>query len=86
MRLSLQEHLWAFYHERVNISPEEQQAARHAALDICAELRAFIHTKVPDMPLRDMYLSGSLYHDLQVSNKKRNNYNNNNYNNNMLSL
>ncbi|XP_058260489.1 mitochondrial dynamics protein MID51 [Hemibagrus wyckioides] len=66
MRLSLQEHLWAFYHERVNISPEEQQAARHAALEICAELRAFIHTKVPDMPLRDMYLSGSLYHDLQV--------------------
>lgn len=66
MRLSLQEHLWAFYHERVNISAEEQQAARHAALDICVELRAFIHAKVPDMPLRDMYLSGSLYHELQV--------------------
>ncbi|TSX99886.1 Mitochondrial dynamics protein MID51 [Bagarius yarrelli] len=66
MRLSLQEHLWAFYHERVNIAAEDQQVARHAALDICAELRAFIHTKVPDMPLRDMYLSGSLYHDLQV--------------------
>ncbi|XP_030205692.1 mitochondrial dynamics protein MID51 [Gadus morhua] len=66
MRLSLQERLWAFYRERVNIPGEEQAAARRAALDICAELRVFLHAKLPDMPLREMYLSGSLYDDLQV--------------------
>lgn len=66
MRLSLQEHLWAFFHERVAIPSEEQAVARRAALDICAELRVFIHAKLPDMPLREMFLSGSLYDDLQV--------------------
>lgn len=66
MRLSLQERLWAFYQSRVNIPAEEQAAARKAALDICAELRVFLHAKLPDMPLREMYLSGSLYDDLQV--------------------
>ncbi|TRY54935.1 hypothetical protein DNTS_020700 [Danionella cerebrum] len=66
MRLSLQEHLWAFFQERVSIPSEEQAVARRAALDICAELRVFLHAKLPDMPLREMYLSGSLYDDLQV--------------------
>lgn len=66
MRLSLQEHLWAFFSERVAIPAEEQAAARRAALDICSELRLFLHAKLPDMPLREMYLSGSLYDDLQV--------------------
>uniref|UniRef100_A0A3P9Q0S3 Mitochondrial elongation factor 1 n=1 Tax=Poecilia reticulata TaxID=8081 RepID=A0A3P9Q0S3_POERE len=66
MRLSLQEHLWDFYQTRVNIPAEEQATARRAALDICAELRVFLHAKLPDMPLREMYLSGSLYDDLQV--------------------
>ncbi len=66
MRLSLQEHLWAFFQERVAIPSEEQAVARRAALDICAELRFFLHAKLPDMPLREMYLSGSLYDDLQV--------------------
>lgn len=66
MRLSLQEHLWAFYQTRVNIPSEEQATARRAALDICAELRVFLHAKLPDMPLREMYLSGSLYDDMQV--------------------
>lgn len=66
LRLSLQEHLWAFFHERVAIPSEEQAVARRAALDICAELRVFLHAKLPDMPLREMYLSGSLYDDLQV--------------------
>ncbi|XP_077068106.1 mitochondrial dynamics protein MID51 [Siphateles boraxobius] len=66
IRLSLQEHLWAFFHERVAIPSEEQAVARRAALDICAELRFFLHAKLPDMPLREMYLSGSLYDDLQV--------------------
>uniref|UniRef100_A0A3Q2P019 Mitochondrial elongation factor 1 n=1 Tax=Fundulus heteroclitus TaxID=8078 RepID=A0A3Q2P019_FUNHE len=66
MRLSLQESLWDFYQTRVNIPAEEQATARRAALDICAELRVFLHAKLPDMPLREMYLSGSLYDDLQV--------------------
>lgn len=66
MRLSLQEHLWEFYQRSVNIPIEEQATARKAALDICAELRVFLHAKLPDMPLREMYLSGSLYDDLQV--------------------
>lgn len=66
MRLSLQEHLWEFYQCNVNIPAEEQAKARRAALDICAELRVFLHAKLPDMPLREMYLSGSLYDDLQV--------------------
>lgn len=66
MRLSLQEHLWEFYQTQVNIPAEEQAKARRAALDICAELRVFLHAKLPDMPLREMYLSGSLYDDLQV--------------------
>lgn len=66
MRLSLQEHLWEFYQCNVNIPAEEQAMARRAALDICAELRVFLHAKLPDMPLREMYLSGSLYDDLQV--------------------
>lgn len=66
MRLSLQEHLWEFYQNNVNIPTEEQAVARRAALDICAELRVFLHAKLPDMPLREMYLSGSLYDDLQV--------------------
>ncbi|KAG9338877.1 hypothetical protein JZ751_025317 [Albula glossodonta] len=65
-RLSLQEQLWAFYQQRVSIPEEEQATARRAALDICAELRLFLHAKLPDMPLREMYLSGSLYDDLQV--------------------
>lgn len=66
MRLTLQEHLWEFYRTNVNIPTEEQAVARRAALDICAELRVFLHAKLPDMPLREMYLSGSLYDELQV--------------------
>ncbi|XP_028842054.1 mitochondrial dynamics protein MID51 [Denticeps clupeoides] len=66
MRLSLQEHLWSFFKERVSIPAEEQAMARRAALDICAEVRVFLHAKLPDMPIREMYLSGSLYDDLQV--------------------
>lgn len=67
MRLSLQERLWEFYQSRVNIPAAEQATARRAALDICAELRVFLHAKLPDMPLREMYLSGSLYDELQAS-------------------
>ncbi|XP_015215102.1 mitochondrial dynamics protein MID51 [Lepisosteus oculatus] len=66
LRFSLQDKLWGFYRRRVAIPEEEQATARRAAVDICAELRNFLHAKMPDMPLREMYLSGSLYDDLQV--------------------
>ncbi|XP_020838311.1 LOW QUALITY PROTEIN: mitochondrial dynamics protein MIEF1 [Phascolarctos cinereus] len=66
LRLSLQEKLVAYYRNRAAIPPGEQARAKQAAVDICAELRSFLRAKLPDMPLRDMYLSGSLYDDLQV--------------------
>ncbi|NXX45458.1 MID51 protein, partial [Tricholaema leucomelas] len=66
LRLSLQEKLFAYYRRKVAIPAEEQARAKQAAVDICAELRSFLRAKLPDMPLRDMYLSGSLYDDLQV--------------------
>ncbi|KAM4651532.1 mitochondrial dynamics protein MIEF1 [Discoglossus pictus] len=66
LRLSLQEKLFTYYKKYVAIPPGEQSCAKQAAVDICAELRNFIHNKFPDMQLRDMHLSGSLYDDLQV--------------------
>ncbi|KAL2309193.1 hypothetical protein Nmel_005377 [Mimus melanotis] len=66
LRLSLQEKLFAYYRRRVAIPADEQARAKQAAVDICAELRSFLRAKLPDMPLRDMYLSGSLYDDLQT--------------------
>ncbi|XP_015715865.1 mitochondrial dynamics protein MID51 [Coturnix japonica] len=66
LRLSLQEKLFAYYQRKVAIPTDEQALAKQAAVDICAELRSFLRAKLPDMPLRDMYLSGSLYDDLQV--------------------
>ncbi|XP_038612660.1 mitochondrial dynamics protein MID51 [Tachyglossus aculeatus] len=66
LRLSLQEKLLTYYRERVAIPADEQTRAKQVAVDICAELRSFLRAKLPDMPLRDMYLSGSLYDDLQV--------------------
>ncbi|XP_053577255.1 mitochondrial dynamics protein MID51 [Bombina bombina] len=66
LRLSLQEKLFVYYKKHVAIPPGEQSCAKQAAVDICAELRNFIHNKFPDMPLKDMHLSGSLYDDLQV--------------------
>ncbi|NXF33297.1 MID51 protein, partial [Nyctibius bracteatus] len=66
LRLSLQEKLFAYYRMKVAIPADEQARAKQAAVDICAELRSFLRAKLPDMPLRDMYLSGSLYDDLQV--------------------
>ncbi|KAG8134992.1 putative Smith-Magenis syndrome chromosomal region candidate 7 protein, partial [Naja naja] len=65
-RMSLQEKLFTYYRRKVAISVEEQIKAKQAAVDICAELRSFLHTRLPDMPLREMYLSGSLCDDLQV--------------------
>lgn len=67
LRLSLQEKLLTYYRDRAAIPAGEQARAKQAAVDICAELRSFLRAKLPDMPLRDMYLSGSLYDDLQVT-------------------
>ncbi|XP_042324910.1 mitochondrial dynamics protein MID51 [Sceloporus undulatus] len=66
LRMSLQEKLLAYYRRKVAIPAEEQAKAKQAAVDICAELRGFLRAKLPDMPLREMYLSGSLCDDLQV--------------------
>ncbi|XP_008108929.1 mitochondrial dynamics protein MIEF1 [Anolis carolinensis] len=66
LRMSLQEKLFAYYRRKVAIPTEEQAKAKQAAVDICAELRGFLRAKLPDMPLREMYLSGSLCDDLQV--------------------
>ncbi|XP_031215318.1 mitochondrial dynamics protein MID51 [Mastomys coucha] len=66
LRMSLQEKLLSYYRNRAAIPAGEQARAKQAAVDICAELRSFLRAKLPDMPLRDMYLSGSLYDDLQV--------------------
>lgn len=65
--MSLQEKLLSYYRNRAAIPAGEQARAKQAAVDICAELRGFLRAKLPDMPLRDMYLSGSLYDDLQVT-------------------
>lgn len=67
LRMSLQEKLLTYYRNRAAIPAGEQARAKQAAVDICAELRSFLRAKLPDMPLRDMYLSGSLYDDLQVT-------------------
>ncbi|XP_060705159.1 mitochondrial dynamics protein MID51 [Hemiscyllium ocellatum] len=64
--LSMQDKLLVYYRKHVVIPSAEMSRAKQAAMDICTELRNFIHAKFPDMPLRDMYLSGSLYDDLQV--------------------
>lgn len=45
-----------------------QARAKQAAVwTYVPRLRSFLRAKLPDMPLRDMYLSGSLYDDLQVT-------------------
>ncbi|MBZ3880321.1 Mitochondrial dynamics protein MID51 [Sciurus carolinensis] len=61
-----QEKLLTYYRNWAAIPAGEQARAKQAAMDICAELRSFLWAKLPDMPLWDMYLSGSLYDDLQV--------------------
>uniref|UniRef100_A0A8C5QD45 Mitochondrial elongation factor 1 n=1 Tax=Leptobrachium leishanense TaxID=445787 RepID=A0A8C5QD45_9ANUR len=66
LTLSLQDKLVTYYKTSAAVPQMEQSCAKQAAIDICAELRNFIYNKFPDMPLRDMHLSGSLYDDLQV--------------------
>ncbi|XP_028671049.1 mitochondrial dynamics protein MID51 [Erpetoichthys calabaricus] len=65
-RFSLQDKLFSYYRRKVSISETEQNQARQAAMDICSEVRTFLRAKLPDMPLREMFLGGSLYDDLQV--------------------
>lgn len=57
LRMSLQEKLLTYYRNRGGHPCRPEQArAKQAAVDICAELRSFLRAKLPDMPLRDMYL------------------------------
>ncbi|TDH15754.1 hypothetical protein EPR50_G00013050 [Perca flavescens] len=64
--LSLQERLQQYYHTRAALTPHEVQRAQSQALDICTEIQGFLHSRLPDMPLGEMSLGGSLLDDLQV--------------------
>lgn len=64
--LSLQERLQQYYHTRAALAPQEVQRAQSLALDICTEIQGFLHSRLPDMPLGEMSLGGSLLDDLQV--------------------
>ncbi|XP_056265941.1 mitochondrial dynamics protein MID49 isoform X2 [Pseudoliparis swirei] len=64
--LSLQERLQLFYHTRVALAPDEVRRAQSLAVDICSEIQGFLHSRLPDMPLGEMSLGGSLLDDLQV--------------------
>ncbi|XP_074485778.1 mitochondrial dynamics protein MID49 isoform X1 [Sebastes fasciatus] len=66
--LSLQERLQQYYHARAALPPHEVQRAQSLALDICTEIQGFLHSRLPDMPLGEMSLGGSLLDDLQVVN------------------
>ncbi|XP_054636341.1 mitochondrial dynamics protein MID49 [Dunckerocampus dactyliophorus] len=63
---TLQDRLLHFYHTRAALSPLEVQRAQSQALDICTEIQGFLHSRLPDMPLGEMSLGGSLLDDLQV--------------------
>lgn len=64
--LSLQERLQQYYHTRAALHPDEVLRAQSLAVDICSEIQGFLHSRVPDMPLGEMSLGGSLLDDLQV--------------------
>ncbi|XP_034543984.1 mitochondrial dynamics protein MID49 isoform X2 [Notolabrus celidotus] len=64
--LSLQERLQQYYHTRAALAPQEVQRAQSVALEICTEIQGFLHSRLPDMPLGEMSLGGSLLDDLQV--------------------
>ncbi|XP_059195226.1 mitochondrial dynamics protein MID49 [Centropristis striata] len=64
--LTLQERLQQYYHTRAALAPPEVQRAQSLALDICTEIQGFLHSRLPDMPLGEMSLGGSLLDDLQV--------------------
>ncbi|XP_059408135.1 mitochondrial dynamics protein MID51-like isoform X2 [Carassius carassius] len=58
--------LQQYYRTRVCLSAEEVSVAQQRALDIATEIKAFLHSKHPGMPLGDMTLAGSLIDNLQV--------------------
>lgn len=64
--LTLQDRLQQFYHTRAALPQEEVDRAQALALDICTEIQGFLHTRLPEMPLGEMSLGGSLLDDLEV--------------------
>jgi len=50
----------------VALAPDEVRRAQSLAVDICSEIQGFLHSRLPDMPLGEMSLGGSLLDDLQV--------------------
>lgn len=62
----MQERLQQYYHTRAALHPDEVLRAQSLAVDICSEIQGFLHSRVPDMPLGEMSLGGSLLDDLQV--------------------
>ncbi|XP_067912206.1 mitochondrial dynamics protein MIEF1-like isoform X2 [Heterodontus francisci] len=63
--ITLQEKFLAYYTHQ-SIPPAELSRAKQCTMDICTELQKFLRSKHPDIPLGEMYLSGSLYNDLQM--------------------
>ncbi|XP_034387851.1 mitochondrial dynamics protein MID49 isoform X2 [Cyclopterus lumpus] len=58
--------LQLFHHTRAALAPAEVRRAQSLAVDICSEIQGFLHSRLPDMPLGEMSLGGSLLDDLQV--------------------
>ncbi|XP_028829752.1 mitochondrial dynamics protein MID49 isoform X2 [Denticeps clupeoides] len=63
---TLQDRLQQYYHTRVCVSRAEAQRAHRVALEVGAEIQAFLRTKHPEMPLGDVSVAGSLLDELQV--------------------
>uniref|UniRef100_A0A8C6RX74 Uncharacterized protein n=1 Tax=Nannospalax galili TaxID=1026970 RepID=A0A8C6RX74_NANGA len=61
LHMSLQEKLLSYYGNPAAIPAGAQAQANQAAVDIRAEFWSFLRAKLPDMPIRDMYLSGTDY-------------------------
>ncbi|XP_039630896.1 mitochondrial dynamics protein MID49 isoform X1 [Polypterus senegalus] len=65
--LTLQEKILQYIQTHVTVAEEEVSHAKQQAMAICTEMQEFIRNKHPDMPLGEMNLGGSLFHDLQVA-------------------
>ncbi|XP_010776121.1 mitochondrial dynamics protein MID49 [Notothenia coriiceps] len=63
---AFKERLQQYYHTRAALAPGQIRRAQSLALDICTEIQGFLHSRLPDMPLGEMNLGGSLLDDLQV--------------------
>uniref|UniRef100_UPI00358F2420 mitochondrial dynamics protein MID51-like n=1 Tax=Myxine glutinosa TaxID=7769 RepID=UPI00358F2420 len=61
---SLQERLLLYCHKHVDIPPAHAAQARQVALDVCGELRAFLRSRRPDLPLAEPSLGGALHEGL----------------------